>query len=110
MTHHPITIGTNSIDVMDQLVCPCCGGPNLHHGDVAVYHRHQEDAQVNVTVVSGREISTTSDVTVSRNPSSRRDGITIAMECEECNSKLLLGISQHKGSTYFTWHHIECEL
>jgi hypothetical protein len=57
------------------------------------------------------------DADMGGNPSSRRDGITIEFECENCNgapppqqnpafglSKNYLHIVQHKGTTYLSWN------
>lgn len=90
------------------LRCYRCDSNYLHHGDVKVYTRDTEDATdgVRVEVTRGHRgpISTVSRTTMHGNPSSRRDGIAISMECEECGALARpLVIVQHKGQTLMHW-------
>ena len=87
------------------LACPKCGGPNLHHGDVTVYSRVEDETNTTVTTVEGN-----GDVLVSQsksgkcgNPSLRRDGLRIGFSCEGCGELQDLCIVQHKGTTFMHW-------
>jgi hypothetical protein len=86
------------------LMCPFCGDNNLHHDRVTVYSRKEdEDKILRTEICSGL-------VTVKRdeghdNPSSRRDGIAIRFDCENCPAKPELTVSQHKGTTHVEWRH-----
>ena len=37
------------------------------------------------------------------NPSARRNGLLIKFECEECQQSFYVGVSQHKGQTFFDY-------
>ena len=87
------------------LACPKCGGPNLHHGDVTVYSRVEDETNTTVTTVEG-----SGDVLVSQlksvncgNPSGRRHGLRISFSCESCGEVQDLCIAQHKGTTFMHW-------
>lgn len=88
------------------LICPECDGNNLHHADVSVFNRQEDDEMVMATHVMGSPQTTmTSRVknTHSQNPSSRRHGLIIEFECEHCDVRPKLQISQHKGNTIMGW-------
>ncbi|NLX17393.1 MAG: hypothetical protein GXY45_10565 [Ramlibacter sp.] len=93
-------ISTNSLN-NDELVCPNCGGENLHHGTVTVYERDREDS------ATGRIVSTedyvVANTSMKGNPSARRNGLLIGFKCEHCDADPVLAITQHKGCTYFHW-------
>lgn len=79
------------------LHCPNCDFHYLHHQNVEVFNR-TEDANTGthiVTSFSGASV----DQDVSANPSSRRDGITVNLNCEGCDADIKLNIIQHKGVT-----------
>lgn len=87
------------------LLCPLCGGNNLHHGAVTVFSRSEDDDNVRRTIVDRNSV-TVRDMpnNVSGNPSSRRNGLRIGFECENCDTaELSLDIWQHKGTTYVVW-------
>ncbi len=98
------------------LLCPCCGGENLHHEAVTIYDRFEDAPDVRVTTVEGNEfVSSTVPNDTSANPSSRRHGVGVDFWCESChgesNSKpakftehFVLQLQQHKGSTYLDWY------
>ena len=66
------------------LMCPVCGGGNLHHAGVTVYDRSEDAETVRETHVGvDVTIGTTSG---KRNPSSRRDGLAIEFYCEGCHA------------------------
>jgi hypothetical protein len=81
-----------------ELLCPSCGGINLHHDAVEIFECG-EDAKhgVHVTVADGKA---TMDTSLAGNPSGRRHGLKISLWCEQCHEKPVLIIKQHKGSTY----------
>jgi hypothetical protein len=80
-----------------ELVCPVCQGSYLHHGAVEVFDRN-EDATKGLHVLIENE-TVTADGNLDGNPSSRRHGLRIAIECE-CGEHFSLKIAQHKGQTY----------
>lgn len=85
------------VGVLGELVCPHCGGLNLHHEGVSVFERSAEDGPVHAVhcgVADGRQ---------PLNPSARRSGVVIGLWCEGCEKRHLLNIAQHKGTTYLTW-------
>jgi hypothetical protein len=96
-------------------MCPLCGGFNLHHMDVIVYNRPEDDDVTKVTEVRPLETrSLLADSKSCGNPSSRRDGLRVTMWCETCESApdadpdadlrhFSLLIYQHKGTTYVEW-------
>ncbi len=66
------------------LLCPRCGADNLHHLTVTVFDRG-EDASSLVRTKFGAGNASMSVVGASaENPSSRRGGLTIQFECEQC--------------------------
>lgn len=88
------------------LECPHCLGQNLHHGDVSVFTRQEDDVTVMATHVMGSPRSTLTSLinnADSQNPSSRRHGLLIEFECETCDNRPKLAIIQHKGSTIVEW-------
>jgi hypothetical protein len=89
----------------DPLSCPICNEEYLHHGAVHVYVRDEEDALTGTisTVNKTGSCTTDSDVSMVKNPSRRRDGISIDMLCEHCGPVGQFTISQHKGNTIFGW-------
>ena len=102
------------------LMCPRCGGGNLHHTDVVIYDRHEDGKtglRVGVTVTDAyskacllhRErvfpVTVTSDV--SGNPSPRRCGIRVVFSCETCDARPMMVIYQHKGSTGMEWENVK---
>ena len=87
------------------VVCPSCGGLNLHHGAVEHFHRYYEDDPkgTNICVENG-VIQTFVNADMSGSPSSRRSGMRIDMECEACGELSHdLAIYQHKGVTIIEW-------
>ncbi len=94
----------------DVLACPNCspneatGDDFLHHFAVTVYRRSEEDApteEINIEDAAPcyqREPDAWPPPAMG-NPSSRRDGIRIWLECELCNGVSCLCIWQHKEKT-----------
>lgn len=99
------------------LLCPRCGADNLHHVGVVMYERGEDDPDVlRVTQTLkryGEERVTTAASEIvpsdrSGNPSSRRSGLAVQFECEQCGGgtdedRIELTIGQHKGSTEIGW-------
>ena len=86
------------------LVCPVCGGLNLHHELVSVYSRNEDDATARLTTVNHDH--TTVGASVDTGPGDRRGGLVIEFSCETCLEKaprFELCVYQHKGSTYTEW-------
>lgn len=101
MTHSAPTFGLGDT----ALVCPHCHNDWLHHFDVKVFWREGEDSK-NGLVVETRPGHLKTDSTGNcqrRNPSPRRDGLTIDFACENCTSLVTLSIYQHKGQTFSEW-------
>jgi hypothetical protein len=81
-----------------ELICPGCGGSYLHHGEVQVFTRDDEDSETGLFVaVEG--LSFTADRDISGTPSMRRDGVLIFFTCENCDATPVMKIRQHKGQT-----------
>jgi len=89
----------------DALLCPYCGGNNLHQGTVVVYDRNEDADKVRRTIVNQGAVSSAEiDNNTSGNPSLRRHALTIFFECELCqHADLQLHIIQHKGITFVEW-------
>jgi predicted nucleic-acid-binding Zn-ribbon protein len=86
-----------------QLLCPKCGGNNLHHDTVHVFWREGDNAESG-THVESDDYLTLVDKNIEANPSLRRDGLFVNMSCEVCGPlSLSLAIFQHKGTTFLSW-------
>jgi|WetSurMetagenome_2_1015567.scaffolds.fasta_scaffold700606_2 hypothetical protein len=81
-----------------ELICPSCGGDNLHQVRVEVFER-EEDKQTGVHADVVRD-SVHIDTEMAGNPSKRRQGTKISFTCEGCDEAMILSIEQHKGTTY----------
>ena len=98
---------SNEDPYYDDLVCPRCGEYFLHHRNISVYSRNQDDEVVLKTlVVEGVAAVVLSDGV--DNPSLRRDGLAIDFHCEHCcdNADEIVAqlcIAQHKGHTGVFW-------
>lgn len=81
-----------------ELLCPGCGGANLHQERVEVFERTKEDAPkgFHVTVEDG---SVSIDEKLDGNPSERRRGLRVRFHCETCEATPTLTLAQHKGVT-----------
>ncbi len=90
------------------LMCPVCGFNYIHHVQVDVYARREDDGTgLHVRVDAGDRVrgpqkfgAVEFDERLDGNPSSRRGGIAIRFRCEECRKTSVLTIAQHKGMTY----------
>lgn len=96
------------IDDNNELLCPACSSNYLHHTEVRVYSREEDAPKVlQTTVTHDAAVSSIVDSWAIRNPSARRDGLTIEFWCEMCHSKPVLMIAQHKGNTQLGWRKVE---
>jgi hypothetical protein len=91
--------------VDNAIECPVCGGNNLHHANVSVFDRVEDEVKTTVTTVaeSGEVTVRTEDSAESLNPSRRRHGLLITFWCESNCEVPSLAVYQHKGSTYMEW-------
>lgn len=80
------------------LLCPYCGGGNLHQGMVEVWNRRREDSEDGLHAVISDHVCI--ETSMHGNPSSRRQGLAVWFECESCGDGIRLTIAQHKGTTY----------
>lgn len=80
----------------DVLVCPACGGENLHQLYAQVVMRQREDEVKPLAVYVDR-----SGVSAARaqEKRTRRDAVRIHFRCEHCPQMSCLEILQHKGQT-----------
>jgi uncharacterized Zn finger protein (UPF0148 family) len=98
-------------DNQGELLCPRCGGTNLHHEMVSVYSRREDAEEVQATTVfaTGMVMVEHQLSKDGANPSSRRDGLVISFSCEHCSilgreeEMFELTVVQHKGTTYLAW-------
>ena len=85
------------------LICPACGCEWTHQGRVEVYDHVEDDPDTPSVCVETNgwtaEFSCQSD----KNPSRRRQGVRILVECEQCEVSTPLVIYQHKGQTFIAW-------
>ena len=92
------------LDKSNAVVCPTCGGSYSHQGAVTVYDRAEDESKTQVTEIDdGRIWSQPIGSKHTNNPSRRRNGVRIVIDCESgCPSRDLV-VYQHKGSTYVQW-------
>ena len=85
-------------------VCPKCESTYLHHGTISVYFPTEDSPPLGVlSIFSDGNISSLYKAPMDNNPSRRRDGLAIDMECEVCGPVGRLTIAQHKGQTLIGW-------
>lgn len=84
-------------DLRAQLLCPECGSCYLHQRVTDIYEREEDAPFGKHTTVRRHETVVTTDM--SGNPSSRRQGLVITFECENCDAIPQFAIYQHKGLT-----------
>jgi hypothetical protein len=83
------------------LTCPICRGHWLHQGGVEIFNRLEDSSEGSHVTASITGV--TIDNNLTRNPSRRRHGLFVAMECEQCGKLPNLALYQHKGLTLFGW-------
>lgn len=99
----------------DVMECPVCKCDYLHHQTVEVYSRAAFDSEDGICVQAFPSMELHVDRDISRNPSTRRDGIRIYFTCEDCHHDpdncpppYEMLIYQHKGRTYIdTIYYVE---
>ena len=88
------------------VLCPECGGNNLHHLRIEAFFRAREEGpSLRISVERG---GPSLDVSAP-NPSERRDGLLIFFLCENCNLEARdrpLAVFQHKGVTFIEWRRL----
>lgn len=91
------------------LLCPSCGGPNLHHIAVDVFVRPEDGADSRVSL-HVPDVGRPFKAMPPDNPSARRSGIRVAFICEWCRMPdtddyrvFFLELAQHKGDTLIRW-------
>lgn len=83
--------------ISGELECPSCGSRYLSHKKIKIFER-KEDEELGLHIeVEGMSVSADQDLF--GNPSSRRNGLMIQFQCEECGGDPVMLISQHKGNT-----------
>lgn len=81
-----------------ELLCPNCGDTHLHHEQVEVFERNEDETTgLHVVVEAGK---VTIDRRLAGNPSGRRHGLRIYFWCEGCSARPALTLAQHKGNTF----------
>ena len=86
------------------VTCPKCKETYTHHGATRLFTRDTEDADTgNLVVSEGFSTLVKAQAPMGNNPSRRRNGIAIDMECEACGPIGRLAIFQHKGQTFIGW-------
>ena len=83
------------------ILCPRCGSGYTHQHEVAVFNRSEDAEEWVCTTVAWRLIN--QELNTEGNPSRRRQGLRISIECEECGEYSGLNIYQHKGQTFIEW-------
>ena len=92
-----------------RLKCPYCTDTMTHHNEVHVYNRCEDDRKgMHTYVPTYPDRRAVSDGNMAGNPSSRRSGIRIVIDCECCGRQSALCIVQHKGTTYLRWDPVGC--
>lgn len=80
-----------------ELLCPHCKGNYLHHDKVETFERGEDSPTgIHTTIVGNM---TTTDTSLTGNPSPRRYGLLIHFRCEQCDAISTLSFAQHKGNT-----------
>jgi hypothetical protein len=100
------------------LLCPACGGRDLHHQQIRICSRVEDADATQVTTVGeigeggsgflagSSWAKVTTELKPSKeaaNPSARRDGLSLAFTCESCLAISVLRLAQHKGVTLVDW-------
>lgn len=98
----------SEVHVDGVLHCPECDGTYLHQFGFEWFDRAHEDDDRGFHIRSLGHNDLHVDTDISRNPSSRRDGLRIWFFCESCSSDhegpyFGLSIAQRKGETLFGW-------
>jgi hypothetical protein len=101
------TIRIGDAGSASNLICPRCGSGDICHSGAVFYQRGEDAPSLVRIAVEGSNVGTSVIPSEkSGNPSSRRHGMTIQFDCEQCSSEgdvLELNIAQHKGVTLLSW-------
>lgn len=89
-----------NLDEDGRVRCKHCGDNYTHQGLVEVFWRDREDSPTGMRVLSTPTKTEILTDTERNNPSSRRQGIRIQLECEPCAQITWLYVFQHKGQTF----------
>lgn len=99
------------------LQCPSCDGTHLHQVGIELYRRWMEDSDRGIALnEQNGDVSITHDVSSEDgNPSTRRDGLILKMQCEHCHSSAddeyyELAVAQHKGEEFLSWNHADSRI
>lgn len=85
------------------LICPSCGGTELHHELVDVWVRNEDEpVALCMGVTTGSGAVHPSLEPAESCPSERRDAVSVHFWCESCDDKSVLHVVQHKGSTFLS--------
>ena len=96
-----ITFATNYSQ--QALCCPHCESPFMHQGRVRVWQRREDATAGTYAEVNGKDSELSHGNLPVGNPSRRRQGLTIDLECEGCGRYAMLAVTQHKGNTFIGW-------
>lgn len=80
------------------VVCPNCHGNCTHQRRVETFFRQEDAATGTHADIDATQI--TIDDRLYGNPSRRRNGVRIWIECENCDARFPLTVVQHKGQTF----------
>jgi len=94
----PTKFESGAINKPFLIPCPVCNDEYLHHQEINVYERDEDELNGLHTKINNKVVTT--DNNMSGNPSLRRDGLSISFLCEGCQKISILDISQHKGNTF----------
>lgn len=106
LNSHLIKDGEKSI-----LHCPHCHSEFIHQQEVHVFNRIDEDlanTRSSMKNCSGEPLEEIlpdkpEPLPTPKNPSKRRQGLSIDFCCESCHKLSRLLIAQHKGQTFLNW-------
>jgi hypothetical protein len=87
------------------LLCPYCGPSNgeyLHQIGYTIYERPSGEDGLTIAI-DVADVDSIIHYVSGYNPSSRRQGLAILFDCENCRGFFELTISQHKGNTHTEW-------
>jgi hypothetical protein len=83
------------------ILCQHCGSDYTHQKAMFYFDRGDDCKEVDIHyVIEGKTGSARKLNANSGNPSYRRDGIVILIQCEMCSKFSGINISQHKGKTF----------
>lgn len=82
------------------VLCPYCQSDYSHQGRVEVFLRKEDASYGRYANVAYDFCSDFKGELPNGNPSDRRQGVLVHVECEQCENKFRIGIAQHKGQTF----------